>query len=136
MSTLVWGIKGSLVAYVQGMGGGEVRLEGVAKEPSGFAFPGAGGEGHSFTGSVTLTAHGGIMDVTLTDPALVADGDQWLLTVAAAGGGRLPFARIAALTEQAGFLVASGTALTAEGANLIAGPYGPGTELDDPFIRD
>ena len=138
MSTLVWGIKTSLLAYVRGMGGGEVRTDGVTKEPSGFAFPDAGGSGHAFTGSVSLTAHGGIMDVTLADPAIVPDGEQWLLTVADPDdpAARLPLARIAALTPDSGFLVASGTTMTAEGADLFAGPYGPGTPLDDPFIRD
>lgn len=138
MSTLVWGIKESLLAYVRGMGDGEVRLDGATQEPSGFAFPDAGGEGHSFTGSVSLSAHGGLMDVTLADPALVPDGDHWLLTIAEPydAAARLPFARIDTLTPQAGFLIASGTTLTADGADLFFGPYTAGTPLDDPFVRD
>ncbi|WP_460774683.1 HtaA domain-containing protein [Microbacterium sp. GXF7504] len=135
MSTLVWGVKASLLAYVRGMGGGAVETTGVVKEPSGFAFPGTDGDGHTFSGSVRLTAHGGIMDVTLADPAIVPDGEHWQLTVAH-GDGRLAVAAIDALTDRDGFLVASGTVMTAEGANLFAGPYGPGTPLDDPFIRD
>jgi len=136
MSTLVWGIKASLLAYARGMGGGDVQHEGAVKEPSGYAFPGTDGEGHTFSGSVRITAHGGIMDVTLADPAVVPDGDRWLLTVAGpAGADRLAVASIESLTEQDGFLVAAGTAMTAAGADLFAGPYGPGTPLDDPFIR-
>jgi hypothetical protein len=140
MSTLVWGVKASLLGYVRGMPDGEVLLDGVTEEPEGFVFPedeGGDDGGLGFRGSVTLVGHGGMMHVALADPALTPDGDGWMLSITDPDDAtlRLSFARVAALTDEGGVLRGSGTVLTPDGADLFFGPYTAGTPLDDPLIR-
>lgn len=131
MSTLVWGIKGSLLRYVRGMADGVVATDGGATEsPAGFTFP---GDGLRFTGSVTLTGHDGMMHVVLADPALVESASGWTVEIADPDdpGTRLPFAAVTSFDGIDG----TGVALTAAGADLFFGPYEAGTELDDLTVR-
>lgn len=131
MSALVWAVKRSLLGYVRGMSDGTVTTAGGAhEEDAGFVFP---GDGRVFSGSVTLTGHGGMMRVILADPALVPRGDAWMLEIADPddGAARLPFATVAAFDGWTG----TGVALTADGADLFFGPYEAGTPFEDFTIR-
>lgn len=131
MSALVWGVKASLLDYVRGRGRGSVELSGGATAFEGaIRFP---GDARSFRGTVTLTAHGGMLRIVIADPALVESPSGWLLEIADPDDPteRLPFATIAAFDGTR----ASGTALTEAGADLFFGPYSRGTPLDDPVVE-
>lgn len=137
MSSLVWGIKASLVAYIRGMGDGRIELDGVTEDGGAFTF--SEGDGPlAFRGAVTLIAHGGMMHVALGDPALEQRDAGWVLTIADPDDAsvRLAFATAADLVREAHGRRATGTALTADGADLFFGPYEAGTPLDDPFVAD
>ncbi|MCH1882474.1 HtaA domain-containing protein [Agrococcus sp. ARC_14] len=130
---LVWGIKASLLGYVRGMSDGVVEAAGGAEATEGgFRFPAIGAG--AFRGSVTLTGHHGMMRVVVADPAIVETEEGWAVEIADPDDRavRLRFATIAAFDGRQ----ASGTALTAEGADLFFGPYTAGTALDDPRIGD
>lgn len=138
MSALIWGVKASLLAYVHGMPDGRVEAaDGASASGAGFTFPGAG-EPLAFRGSVAFTGHGGMMRVVLAEPRLVETADGWDLTVRddEVPGGRLRFATVEALDDDAaGGRRATGTRLTADGADLFFGPYAEGTPLDDPRVE-
>ncbi|WP_156138603.1 HtaA domain-containing protein [Microbacterium mangrovi] len=136
MSVLVWAIKGSLVGYVRGMADGEIALDGAAEDASGFRFreaPESEPAVRRFTGRVRFTGHNGMMRVVIADPWVEASGPGAVLSIADPDdpAARLPFARIAAFDG----VRASGTTLTADGADLFFGPYREGTELDDPRLQ-
>lgn len=134
MSALLWGVKASLLSYVRGMSDGEIEATGGASAAGeGFRFP-ASDRRASFTGSVTLTGHSGMMRVVLADPAIVETDAGWILEIADPddAGTRLAFATIARFDGHR----AEGTTLTADGADLFFGPYRDGTPLDDPVIED
>jgi len=135
MRSLVWAIKGSLLEYVRRMPDGSVALDGVTEVAGGFSFPAIDAE--SFSGSVTLVGHDGMMHVVIADPAVLRTDTGWLLTIAddTSPGGRLPFATIVSLDDRGdGVRTAATTRLTADGADLFFGPYREGTPLDDPRI--
>lgn len=142
---LEWGIKQSLVRYIASMADGSI----VASDPAtvtecGFRFPAtpplqANGTLH-FAGSVTLTAHGGMLRLVVAEPWLIPTGepnDAWSLTIADQyePGARIAFAMIDRLILGKAWASAHGTHLTADGADLFfSGPYTEGTGLDDPRI--
>ena len=135
MTALVWGIKGSLLRYVEAMADGSVdATDGATSNPDGFVFPAVPDQPLAFTGCVTLTAHGGMMRVRLAAPALVRGDAGWVLEIADPDDAsvRLTFATLASFDGEA----ATGTALTADGADLFFGPYREGTPLADPVVRD
>lgn len=145
MLTLEWGIKQSLVRYVAGMADGALAAGGPATAVGGgFQFPAAArpqADGTlRFAGSVTLTAHGGMLRLVVAEPWLVPVGepsDAWSLTIADQyePGARIAFATIDQLILGEAWASAHGTRLTADGADLFfSGPYTEGTELDDPRI--
>lgn len=134
MTVLLWGVKQSLIGYVRRMPDGAVELHGGAIETAeGFEFPSVLGEDLRFRGAVVLTGHGGMMHVTIADPALVRAGGGWILEIADPDSPavRLPFATIESFDGTS----ASGSALTEEGADLFFGPYEAGTPVDDPRVR-
>ncbi|MFD4423144.1 HtaA domain-containing protein [Agromyces sp. NPDC058484] len=139
MTTLIWPIKQSLIEYVRGMADGTAEAaHGAVATDQGFEFPGSPEADLAFRGTVTLTGHSGMLHLVFRDPALVRGDDGWVLTIADPDDPaiRLPFARIASLTQEGGGRRASGSALTADGADLFFGPYVEGTPVDDPFVRD
>lgn len=132
MSALVWAVKRSLLGYVRGMRDGAITADrGAHEDPAGFVFP---GDDRAFTGRVTFIGHGGMMRVVLADPALVPDGDKWMLEIADPDDEtqRLPFAEVAAFDGSTGTRVS----LTADGADLFFGPYEAGTPLEDFILRE
>lgn len=133
MTTLDWGVKASLLAYVRRMADGSVEATGGATTTdAGIRFEGVGRL--AFRGTVTLTGHGGLLRVTIADPAIVEADGGWLLEIADPdnSSSRLAFATIAAFDGRR----ASGTALTQDGADLFFGPYAQGTAIDDPVVVD
>lgn len=133
MTALRWGIKASLLEYVRGMGDGTVvATDGAAETTEGIRF--AGATGLAFRGAVTLTAHGGMLHVTIADPAIVETASGWRLAITDPHdpSRRMTFATIAAFDGR----LASGTALTQDGADLFFGPYQRGTAIDDPSVVD
>lgn len=136
MTTLVWGVKASLLAYVRAQEG-EITVDGAEESPEGFVFPGSDAGDLRFTGSVTLVAHGGMMNVVLRDPAIERSGEGATLTIVDPfePEQRMPFAHILRVSDDGQTLTASGTVLTMEGSDLFVGPYGPGTAFDDPVVH-
>lgn len=136
--SLHWGIKASLLDYVRGMADGAVvASEGATPTDAGFRFPAASAAGPSplaFRGAVALTGHGGMLRVTIADPAIVETADGWALEIADPDdrSARLRFATITGFDGAR----ASGTALTQDGADLFFGPYERGTAIDDPVVAD
>lgn len=144
---LEWGVKQSLVRYVAEMRDGSIVVtEPATAVDAGYRFPVAAPAREAqqqtegtlrFTGSVTLTAHGGMLRLVFAEPWLVPATEpngSWALTIADPHepGARIAFATIDSLAHDG---TAHGTRLTAEGADLFfAGPYTEGTELDDPRI--
>lgn len=129
MTSLVWGIKGSLMSYLNRMEDGVVELDGVTREASGklvFA-----GSDLRFAGVVRLTGHSGMMRVVLADPDLVETPSGWALELGDAAGERFLFAAIAHFDGVRG----TGLTLTEEGSDLFFGPYEEGTPLDDFYLR-
>ncbi|GGC98912.1 hypothetical protein GCM10011512_27280 [Tersicoccus solisilvae] len=94
---LTWGIKDSLIAYVEGPAAGEVEVADPAnRTEEGFHFPwaatdvatdpvtapAAAGDGsYVFTGSVRFTGHWGALDVLLADPRITLTGRTGELAV-------------------------------------------------------
>ncbi|WP_309711118.1 HtaA domain-containing protein [Pseudolysinimonas sp.] len=88
---LTWGFKESFRAYIDGsIANGEWTVaDGATYETPTFGFPAGAGRidprdpngSISFTGSVRFTGHGGILDTTIANPALIvrADGTGLLL---------------------------------------------------------
>jgi hypothetical protein len=152
---LEWGIKQSLVRYVLGMHDGSVAVTKPASATeAGYRFPADAARPTSsdgalrFSGTVTLSGHGGLLKIVVADPWLVpvtgavagspvsgSAEDRWSLTIADPyePGSRLVFATVDGLDLQTG--TAHGTRLTGDGADLFfSGPYSEGTELDDPRV--
>jgi len=147
-SALEWGIKHSLVQYVLGMDDGTAEVSPPAHAiDDRFRFPAAehdpalDSDALRFTGTVTLSGHGGMLKLVFADPWLVPGAsldDAWTLTIADAydPGRRVAFATVSRVAlDPAGGATTSGTRLTADGADLFfAGPYSAGTDLDDPVV--
>lgn len=131
MSTLRWGIKSSLVRYVEAMPDGTVTCSSeVTRTPQGFVFPGTD---LNFIGWVQLVGHGGMLNLLFKAPALEQGAHGWHLTIADPDtpSERLVFASIATFDGTHG----SVTTLTQDGADLFFGPYELGTVLDDPTVE-
>jgi hypothetical protein len=131
-AVLVWAVKDSLVGYVRAMADGRIELDGTDDRGDAFAFPATGTPGR-FSGRVTFSGHHGMMRVVIAEPWIEPAADEWMLSIADPDDPdqRLPFARIARFDG----VTASGTVLTADGADLFFGPYREGTQLDDPRVR-
>lgn len=144
-ATLDWTIRSSLLAYVAGMSDGSIDVvpPATARNPvteEGFSFPEVRGvgEGRHFGGGAILSGHGGLLHLVIAEPSILIGDAGSILTIADPHlpGERLAFATIdRLLPDTAGDLVAQGTRLSAEGAELFfAGPYTEGYALDNPRI--
>lgn len=114
---LVWGIKYQFLKYIERMPDGQVTLSGGAERlPSGeFFFP-AG-----MKGQVQFRAHGGALDLTISEPRI--DGDVLIV-------GGSPLARITWAEPGRSERVE----LTAQGAQLFNGVYPEGERLDAVWL--
>lgn len=145
MATLSWGVKQSFRSYMDAAGGTVAVTGAAARAPDGgFLFPGAsestlakGPDGRltgvgRFAGQVSFNAHGGMLDVVLTDPWVEATDAGLVLTVAQSGGRRVAFAKLdaGAMTTEADGTVALPAAITLDGMFILGDHYPPGTALD------
>lgn len=140
---MTWGIKDTLVSYVEELDDGSVEVHAPAVRTEGaFFFPwdetGAGRPGDTagelrFQGGVRLTGYWGALDVELREPRVEWDGDAGTLLVRErAGGGWLRLATLelgAARADDDAVVREASAALTGVGALLLGGPYRPGTPL-------
>ncbi|MGH6964242.1 MAG: HtaA domain-containing protein [Phenylobacterium sp.] len=145
MATLSWGVKQSFRSYVDAAGGTVAVAGGAERAPDGgFLFPHAPkstlardadgrltGTGR-FEGQVSFSAHGGMLNVVLTDPWVEATEGGLVLTVAASATRRSAFAKLdaAAMTTEADGALVIPAAITLDGMFILGDHYPPGTALD------
>jgi hypothetical protein len=119
---LRWAIIPRFTAYVAGVPDGVIAAsDGAFSEPGGFFFP-RRGDG-SFGGSVSFSAHAGVLNVLIADPAVESVGGVEQLTIRT-GDGRMPVALLHPLDDGS-----FGARLTAEGSALFNYSYDEGAEI-------
>jgi hypothetical protein len=144
MATLSWGVKQSFRGYIEAAGGTVAVTGGAVRAPDGgFLFP-EGSESTlaqepdgrltgvgRFQGEVSFQAHGGMLNVVLTDPWVEATEAGLILSVAAGPTRRVTFAKLdaAAMTTEADATVLP-AAITLDGMFILGDHYPPGTALD------
>lgn len=143
-ASLTWNVKSSFRAYVLASGGTIDVLEPATRGEEGFHFPASKDNGAGpdvpirFTGSVRFSAHGGAMNLLVSEPWIHTDGLGTRLSIAGSestrtAGGRLFIAQL----EPCPPLRSPGqlswthvpTQLLAEGAAAFDFNYPAGTEL-------
>jgi hypothetical protein len=141
MSTLIWGVRSSFVAYVSNQSDASIHVgDGAWITKSGFAFAGAeqSDELMTFRGTVIFRAHGGLLHVELRDPQIRRHGRSWVLSVkdGANPSQQVDFALVERLeaVKEPSLLRASNTALLPGVVPLFGGSYQAGTLLDDPVV--
>lgn len=140
---LCWGIKRSFREYVGAIEDGSVSTAEDAREQDGeIWFPHDGSDQPLyFSGSVTLSAYGGMMEVTLADPRITLRDTAWALSVREPGDARPDHARVGVCDlvflerADAGRTVAFRAKLAASGVRLFDGVYPAGTPMDDVRVR-
>ena len=134
MTGLTWGIKRSFVDYVAASSG-VVTATGVSTSPDGYTFPRSEATPTElrFTGVVEFAAHGGMLAITVANPAIERHEDKTELTIDDPNvpGGRLAFATLDPGAPDDAGLVTARAVLTREGSRLFDGYYPTGIELDD-----
>ena len=144
MAILSWGVKQSFRGYIEAAGGAVAVTGGAERAPDGgFLFP----EGPEstlaqepdgrltgvgrFQGEVSFQAHGGMLNVVLTDPWVEATETGLILSVAESPTRRVTFAKLdaAAMTTEADATVLP-AAITLDGMFILGDHYPPGTVLD------
>lgn len=140
LTTLTWGIKESLLGYVESLEDGEVTLDGGAtRVGSIFRFPitesdfdAATGDGTlQCSGTVTLSGYHGQMKITIQDPRVTIQEGRGTLAIRVqsmfTGESFVPIAALT-VTNLTPELVTS-AALTAQGQPFFGPQYQPGQEL-------
>jgi hypothetical protein len=145
MATLSWGVKQSFRSYVDAAGGTVTVGGGAERAPDGvFLFPQSaestlarGPDGAlqgvgRFEGEVSFNAHGGMLNVVLTDPWVEATDAGLVLSVAAGPARRVVFAKLdaAAMETEADGTLALPAAITLERHVHPRRPLPAGTALD------
>lgn len=150
---LIWGIKNSFCSYVLTQADGGCDLHGAQYLQTGeFFFPlnavdESDGPGAlrvlRFSGSADFSAHGGMMRVSIADPALIRGIEvdereseyegtwSWDLTVGDENAGRVVLAH---LRGDEDFPLGRTVTLSKEGAALFGGHYMPGEQLDPLLV--
>lgn len=152
-SALYWGVKESFRNYVEGAGGQIEAAEGAARGVDGvFVFGGVSGgaltvdadgklEGRlNFIGEVRMTAHGGMLSVSLADPDLefspsgasLAVVDRSLRTPR-----RVTFAQldVTQMTTGDDGEIVIPAALSMDGCQVLGDHYPPSTPIDPVRLR-
>lgn len=146
-----WGVRSSFTSYIRGaIAKGGWDLYGTSWDGSGFGFAASGGiyntatrEGTIYySGTVHFHGHNGILDLTMSNPAVDIEGNYGALYLTVSGSdtngkkfdlGRVHFANIAFDSVYAGEgsfeFSASSVTLTGAGAQAFAGFYEAGTGL-------
>jgi hypothetical protein len=145
MATLSWGVKQSFRSYMDAAGGTVAVAGGAERAPDGvFLFPAGpestlarGADGRMtgvgrFEGQVSFNAHGGMLNVVLTDPWVAGVEAGLILTVAESGGRRVVFAKLneAGMTTEGDGTLVIPAAITLDGMFILGDHYPPGTVLD------
>ena len=150
VSALVWGVKQSFRAYVEGAGGAIDTGDGATKQVDGaFVFAASsrglvvGADGKlqgrgDFAGEVRFEAHGGMLRVFLADPALevseagaritVADSEERVVRL------ELAVLDLDGASRDGGDLVIP-TKLSRDGWRVLGDHYPPMTPLDPARLR-
>lgn len=141
--SLVWGIKSAFTDYViNGPAHGSIATSGGASGSTVFTFPqGSGGSWSAetqqgtvpFSGAVSFTGHGGVLDLTLSSPAIIVhSASSATLTINGAAFASLNLAAASKTVGSGGDVTWAGVpaALTAGGALLFNGFYAAGDALD------
>lgn len=153
-AALTWGFKESFRSYIDGSiaNGGWTTSGDVGYETPAFTWTGgegwiAAGEGEiAFSGSVRFTGHGGVLDVTISDPVLRFDADGGVLLLTVTGENmdgdaiRADAAEFVALSDLgwggADALVQLGAETTLTDAGAAAFTNYPPGEAFDPIAAD
>ncbi len=145
INRLSWGVKASFRSYVESAGGSISVSEGATRAEDGsIVFPavpggdltiapdGSASGAMRFQGSVTFTAHGGMLNATLTELGLEAGPDGLILTVLEApmNQDRCTIATLGPIEAGDDDTFTLGAQITIDGMYQIADNYPPGTELD------
>lgn len=127
---LLWGVRRSLVEYVQRVGG-EVSYDAPTTwTEDAFRFPAADWDAGRFAGDVRFAAYGRLLSIAVIDPWIeTKDSGVWLSVADATRANRF---RVVEL-DDAGDWRRGGTFpahLTTDGAELLGGTYRVGTDMD------
>ena len=125
---LEWGIKDSLLTYIENVAG-EVVCEGAARTEDGFWFPDKQTGGLQFDGSVTFLAHEGVLRVMIMRPAITFESGRCFLTVESTTG-RISIAEVLdwpadGSSSDSTPVLLSDVALTVAGSQLLGDIYAP-----------
>lgn len=139
---LNWGIKESLLKYIESLDDGEVTLVAPASrsgdifsfiiDEKASSFDSASGKGLlQFSGEVNLSGYYGAMKINVRDPQVfIKDGSGVLLVIVESVFTGKRFDPIATLTRTTeGSEMVFTTALTPEGQMFLGPQYHPGQEL-------
>lgn len=142
---LTWGVKASFRGYVEASGGSIAARDGADREPEGeIAFPvkDAGdlaldADGRltgsaQFAGEAFFEAHGGMLRVSLKEPAIEAGPDGAVLTIAETATRRTAVIKldVGKLEVGADGSVTIPATTTIDGMMIIGDHYPPGTVMD------
>lgn len=143
--SLSWGVSSAFRGYITTIAAGSITVGSGATQSggafqfgqSGGSFDAAAGTGTAdYAGSVRFTGHGGILDLTLSNPTLRVTGPTSAVLVLSANGSRVDFATVdlgaAAKSTTGGATRFAGApaTLTAAGAAAFQGYYPAGKALD------
>ena len=147
--SLRWGLRTSFTSYLRGpIANGSWKLSnGADWNGSAFTFPLRSGSFDpatksgtlNYSGTVHMTGHNGILDMTISNPALVIKGSTGhvYMTVKSSSMdgrktdyGRVDFATFSASTSGNVKINGSSVKLTAQGAKAFAGFYKTGEPMD------
>jgi hypothetical protein len=137
---LEWGVKQSLLGYVEHAGGSIEVLPPAVRRSDRFIYPQAARNTHGspqlqFEGSVRLFAHDGLMDVLLADPAIEFDGSTYTLTVRTGDHEREAVARLVPVEPTADSWASEYEArLLFAGSRLLGDVYDVNTVLEPVTI--
>jgi hypothetical protein len=149
---LTWGIKKSFMRYLSaiediaiGLHGGAVMLDLGAlnfEYKSSTVDPATMNGTFDFAGSGELSAHGGMLSVTLSNPRVTVTGDEAILSIEKTAGD--PNSRLALCTMTGGSYESFGSdllwssdrvSLAPEGVSVFGGQYATGQQLDPIYLR-
>ncbi len=144
--SLTWGLRRSFRDYITGpIAGGSIAVSGGAGSSSGgYTFPQSGGAkgdgGAAYRGTVSFRGHGGLLDLSFSDPAVSISSPNRGSLTAKVGGKRITVADLnlgaSAKSESDGATVYSNVpaTLTSQGSTLFdyngSSFYPAGTALD------
>ncbi len=135
--TLEWGIKDSLIAYVKGLSDGVISMNDVTNgEGKPFIFDGVAEPGFdaqknegtlAFSGSVNLSGHDGMMQISIVNPLVELSGSTGMLLLSSPSS-RTRFALLSQTTSSENSLEFD-VRLTNLGSVFLGGQYPAGTYL-------